>query len=529
MKPKSKLKKQSATSVHKTEQPVLRRSSRKARKRAESRCRDADTENQSATQITRVNDGDADNTLNKDDVSSGGSCSGSSDDVTNGSKNELDIDTPTSTGPPANSTESRPLDDVERSLDELIHDALSSVQPQGTSSPIRDTKNTQQNDVIKQLNLDISKKNVEVEHVQDQNTRLQTQIDLLQDELCNYKKTITNLKRENKKLTTSNDNLRRDLSKHEGIRKFTEPKSTNPGADNQTVSSKEPLSDNMKISDKIGSLDTKLEKLTEQVASFANNVVTALECSRDFKTVVHRKSRRMPAQNDSVIEIKDTPKSPKHQNVSKPTAEKKPEEEVQSIPVRTSSMDRSYSDVTAGRRDTTNQVLIIGTSITRGVGRALHDEGVRADNYTYPGAQIPRIRNRLPHIVNKSQADPATIVIQAGGNDCSSKPLDKVIEEYQCLVNDVKYQWPNSKVILSRIPPRKGSIKNKLKIAGLNAKIESMSDPSLNLHYVDVTPKLDVFYDKGRIHFNEAGVKHYANKLASELTNFHRVHNNPSP
>ena len=76
MKPKSKLKKQSATSVHKTEQPVLRRSSRKARKRAESRCRDADTENQSATQITRVNDGDADNTLNKDDVSSGGLVAG---------------------------------------------------------------------------------------------------------------------------------------------------------------------------------------------------------------------------------------------------------------------------------------------------------------------------------------------------------------------------------------------------------------------------------------------------------------------
>ena len=51
---------------------------------------------------------------------------------------------------------------------------------------------------------------------------MQHQIDLLQSELTKYKKMSDKQRQEIKKLASENDNLKRDLSRHNGMRRFTE-------------------------------------------------------------------------------------------------------------------------------------------------------------------------------------------------------------------------------------------------------------------------------------------------------------------
>ena len=112
--------------------------------------------------------------------------------------------------------------------------------------------------------------------------------------------------------------------------------------------------------------------------------------------------------------------------------------------------------------------MVIGISITRGSGFYINKEGIKATTHTYGGTLIPNIRDRLPHLTGG--ISPEIVVLQAGGNDCQSVPLDKVKHEYSCLVNDVKYQRPEARIVLSSIPPRKGSVSTNFSIAELNEK-----------------------------------------------------------
>ena len=165
-------------------------------------------------------------------------------------------------------------------------------------------------------------------------------------------------------------------------------------------------------------------------------------------------------------------------------------------------------------------VVVIGTSITRDIGSALKEEGVSATTYTYGGGNIPFIRDRLTHI-KKSHSSPKTILLQAGGNDCEKQPIDRVKQDYDGLVNDVKYLWPSARVIIGKVPPRRASVQTQIKIAQLNERLQSMNDPGLDISCSDFSPKITRYYNYDKIHFNHTGVKYYSEKVAQYLSNFH--------
>ena len=58
------------------------------------------------------------------------------------------------------------------------------------------------------------------------------------------------------------------------------------------------------------------------------------------------------------------------------------------------------------------------------------------------------------------------------------------------------------------------------KIAGLNLHLGSRSNPDIDVHCVDVCPKISRYYKRDKIHFNSSGVQFYALKLSCELKNF---------
>ena len=105
------------------------------------------------------------------------------------------------------------IDEVERSLDEVIADALT-----GEQAPTQQC--TQDNPTIRRLEAELIDVKGRAEFEETEKKRLQNQVDLLSGEVEDFKNIYKNMKKEVKLLTKSNDNLRKELSKHQGMRKF---------------------------------------------------------------------------------------------------------------------------------------------------------------------------------------------------------------------------------------------------------------------------------------------------------------------
>ena len=75
-------------------------------------------------------------------------------------------------------------------------------------------------DRIVRLEANLVAINLELQCKQDECVALQNQVEILMEEIDNFKRTDKNQKSEVKKLTNENDRLRKELSKHSGVRKY---------------------------------------------------------------------------------------------------------------------------------------------------------------------------------------------------------------------------------------------------------------------------------------------------------------------
>ena len=176
---------------------------------------------------------------------------------------------------------------------------------------------------------------------------------------------------------------------------------------------------------------------------------------------------------------------------------------------------QSVTNVATDRRPPArDETVIIGTSLTRGVGEQLRKRGVDSTCFSYAGTQIPHIRSRVAHILNTHQ-QPANVILQCGGNDLETQPAEKIIAHYESLVGIVRARCPKSNIILSRVPYRRRGRNLNSKINCLNSYLESRGNRNDGISYVDACPpSLDMF-KKDLVHFNVKGLKFYADKLSN--------------
>ena len=99
--------------------------------------------------------------------------------------------------------------------------------------------------------------------------------------------------------------------------------------------------------------------------------------------------------------------------------------------------------------------------------------------------------------------------------------------QYDCLVNGIKYLCPGTRVVISKVPPRKASVETMRTIVNLNSQLESLSDPNIDVQCVDVCPKITRYYKSDKVHFNDSGVRFYAKKMSCELKNVQSVPRKP--
>ena len=187
----------------------------------------------------------------------------------------------------------------------------------------------------------------------------------------------------------------------------------------------------------------------------------------------------------------------------------------------------SNPDVHSAR--TSGDTILIGTSLTRGVGGALRNHGVDVATYMYAGTHIPHIRSRLKGIFTPSH-QPRRVILQCGGNDLESQPVDRVAHQYECLVNDVQRLYPNTSIIVSKIPLRRDKASILRKITAMNAHIDKMCSTKRHVQCIDACPKALEYFRRDMIHFNKDGIQQYAATLVGCLNsldglNFHQAHN----
>ena len=184
-----------------------------------------------------------------------------------------------------------------------------------------------------------------------------------------------------------------------------------------------------------------------------------------------------------------------------------------------------YAPAWQARHETTEngETVVIGTSLISGLAPMLHRQGFSATSYMNRGADIPAIRSRVPNIL-PSGANPTCIILQVAGNDATKHPAEQIATRYDGLIRDIRTRCPLSKFILSKVPPWKGTSRKMSAINKINSSIDKFGQSFHNVYSIDVCPSSRYHFRKECTHFNAAGLKYYAENIATVLQNFHRGH-----
>ena len=365
----------------------------------------------------------------------------------------------------------------------------------------------------------------------DANTRLQNQIELLESDIDNHIKLDQAQKTAIKKLKRENDNLRRELSKCTGIRKYM---SDTPAVSKSTsaptpvprdaVTLTQVQLDSLKdhVKDTISNLFLDADTVNRNIEHDSDTPINPDLCDEQYQPVIRRRKWRCRATQTVTVtqtnveqQTHDGPTSTESRNKGPDTSRRHGNNNQQP----SAHQQRSYRDVAMSRPPRVPNTVIIGTSLVRGVGAHLHKRGIDNACYTYPGAEIPCIRDRVNNILPRN-ANPRQIVLQAGGNDLERHPPHAVVNQYDRLISELKRRCPKSSILLGRIPPRRYDGWTNEQIDKVNTFLEDRSKRGDGVHFVDTCPRFPMQFKRDRVHFTKSGSQVYADKLACSLINF---------
>ena len=321
--------------------------------------------------------------------------------------------------------------------------------------------------------LNISAYRIKYEQAVKENSVLTSQLNILHGELDDKVSTINQQKSEMKRLQNDNDNLRRQLSKHTGMRKFVDATSSRDAV----LIAKDKELDILKA--KLSHYETHIS----EVASYLKEGID-VDCS--------------PADNRSYADV--TAETP-----------------CETSPKPTPSKPKSHKR----KKRSKPYVVGLGSSLTSGLGAKLQNRGLDATNFCYPGADLPRLRSRVPHVIS-SDDQPDQVFLQGGGNDLhNGAPPHLVNIEFEKLISEVRQASPDSQIVLSKIPYRTHDQRLHRKIDRVNEYLDKRGIRGDNVVTIDVRPPFPYFYSQPSvIHFDVDGAQCYGDKVASKLINF---------
>ena len=168
-----------------------------------------------------------------------------------------------------------------------------------------------------------------------------------------------------------------------------------------------------------------------------------------------------------------------------------------------------------GRRQQlkSNDVIVIGTSLVRGVGSLLNGDNLNVLTYTNAGCSIRHIAPRLKQMVPENYK--GSLVFQMGGNDCDSeKDSEFVVNAYDNFLNDVKMYVPDAHIFVSAIPPRRGSEYLNYKIRTVNEFLHFRATFDSKITFIDcILSNEKLHFSKDGVHFSPQGKALYVSNV----------------
>ena len=393
----------------------------------------------------------------------------------------------------------------DQSLTELL--GSDNVPPKAASSP--SSSDHSQSDSYKRTICDLRQ---QAEGLRKQNSALQHQVELLEEELNNAKKLDKNKKNELKRLTKDNDNLRREISRIGGVRKFVSTPCNDATNGDSTNNNQELLH----------TANAQLESLREHVADVANTLLSFFKDGNPrAQTTSHQSHSTEPLEGPAPtfpIPVVQIGLARQQAEVGKPAS------------TSPSTGSDTYAGAAARQlrqrprtatRSPAKELSVIGTSLTRGLGNKLVSRGISTTVHTYAGAEIPYIRSRVQNILPKDDSH-KVVLLQCGGNDVENYHVDRVIDQYEGLIKDVRIQCPNAEIVLSAIPPRRNNKATLRNIRYVNDYLRDRGMRKDGVKTIDVVPKLPRYFLRDQVHFNDKGKQLYADNIKDTIENFGR-------
>ena len=422
--------------------------------------------------------------------------------------------------------------------DRSLTDMLASANMPISSQCDKDTEphNEESNgDAVLRLEARVLAANIELQGVSAERAALQQQVELLISEIDSLKKVDKTQKNVIKRLINENDKIKRDISKHTGIRRYTDS--------SQSRVSDSVVSDHDVVQcDKCKVLRAKLIGVTDSLLSALDD-----EQASNFAVVENRKRGRASSAR-SAQPVQRSPTQPSFAAVAASRSTVNPPSVLphhpQPGPAPTSprpipvvkigaaarhaaegaaSVQSAHAEQVRHETTETGETVVIGTSLISGLAPMLHRQGISATSYMYRGGDIPSIRSRVPNILPPG-ANPRHIILQVAGNDATKHPAERIATRYDGLIRDIRTRCPLSKIILSKVPPRKGTSRTMSTINKINSSIDKFAQSFHDVYSIDVCPSSLYHFRKDCTHFNAAGLKYYAENIAKVLQNFHRGH-----
>ena len=112
------------------------------------------------------------------------------------------------------------------------------------------------------------------------------------------------------------------------------------------------------------------------------------------------------------------------------------------------------------------------------------------------------------------------VILQVGGNDCSSNDSEHVVNMYDRFITDIHMHAPEAQIMVSEIPPRRGSAYLKFKIDTVNEHLHFRASFETYLSFIDCPLINASHFTKDGVHFSTDGKVVYTNNLIMAMKQF---------
>ena len=399
-----------------------------------------------------------------------------------------------------------------RTISQMLNSAYDSPPSSPSPSPSSSPSNSEDTDHDIPLDQQLANCQILISYLEKENKALKNENDLINDDLSTANKLLDKQKKLNKKLTTECDQLKRNASKNSGIRKFM-----NVDISTETDSHSQSHPQSQAKSQPNDIVVAQLNSLRDHVTKVANDLLQSVDSAPSYQPP--QPSSQPPSQPPPSQQSHETPFTPVRNKRSKnKPPPPRPYSDAVANGIRTNTTSSHHRPGQGARQR--NKTIILGTSLTDGISTELNKLGVKSTTHIYRGGKLDLIRDRVPHIFPKDPSkQPDKIVLLAGGNDAEEFSADRVTNEYDGLIRDIRKVCLHSQIILSSIPFRKNDSKTNGKIMDVNDYLKDRGQRRDNVLFADIAPTDSSMSTYKKVHFNNKGKSEFAKGLKPFLIN----------